>query len=147
MTLAVFIGARVGKYRRCSDTYAQHPHASRHPENHLTSLLFSIAAHLRTVKMTDRIERYYQHLWAERMSWIPRVKDFSSYMRKRLFKIALLAFMIHSANSETSTYKSEIHLRYFEFNKNKGTPFFKAIKKDAPATSMTTEQTGKIVTQ
>lgn len=66
-------------------------------------------------------------------------------MRKRLFKIALLAFMIHSANSETSLYKSEIHFRYFEFNKNKGTPFFTAIKKDAPARSLTREQTGKIL--
>lgn len=55
--------------------------------------------------------------------------------------------MIHSTNSETSTYKCEIHLRYFEFNKNKDTPFFKAIKKDAPATNLTTEQTGKILTQ
>lgn len=52
--------------------------------------------------------------------------------------------MIHSANSETSLYKSEIHFRYFEFNKNKGTPFFTAIKKDAPARSLTKEQTGKI---
>lgn len=53
--------------------------------------------------------------------------------------------MIHSANSETSLYKSEIHFRYFEFNKNKGTSFFTAIKKDAPARSLTREQTGKIL--
>lgn len=67
-------------------------------------------------------------------------------MRKPLFTIALLAFMIRSTNSETSPYKSEIHLRYFEFNKNKGTSSFNAIKKDAPATSLITEQTGKILT-
>lgn len=66
-------------------------------------------------------------------------------MRKRLFKIALLAFMIHSANSKASLYKSEIHSRYFEFNKDKGTPFFTAIKKDAPARSLSREQTGKIL--
>lgn len=60
-------------------------------------------------------------------------------MGKQLLKIALLTFMIHITNSETSTYKSEFHLRYCEFNKNKGTIFFKAIKKDAPATSLTAE--------
>lgn len=50
--------------------------------------------------------------------------------------------MIHSTNCKTSTYKSEIHSRYFEINKNKGTPFFKAIKKDKPATSLTTKKKG-----